>query len=103
LDNVSDESLVLLHSFISSVGPAKATEILLAYFLTLKEIRMLDEIPRRGKRYDQTLDFFEPDAEATAAPARLPIAVFCKIIGRQPITVGRRKSTMNPTPVAAIA
>lgn len=84
-------------------GESSETVISVEYFLILKEIRMLEEIPRRGKIYDQTRDPWEPDAEATAAPARLPIEVFCKIMGRQPITVGNKKSTRNPTFVAANA
>lgn len=73
------------------------------YFLILKEMRMLDKIPRRGKTYDQIWDLCEPDAEATAVLARLPIEVFCKIMGRQPIAVGSKKSTRNETSVAANA
>jgi hypothetical protein len=93
----------LLQSWTCSLVEASAAEISAEYFLILKEIRKLDAIPITGKRYDQTWDFWEPDAEATAAPARLPMDVFCKIIGRHPIIVGSRKSTMNPTLVAARA
>lgn len=50
--------------------------------------------------YDQTFGFWVPEAEATAALARLPMDVFCNIIGRQPTTVGSRKSTTNPISVA---
>lgn len=87
----------------SSLEESLVSAMLEEYFLILKEMRMLDDIPRRGNTYDQTCDLSEPDAEDTAALARLPIEVFCKIIGRQPITVGRRKSTKNPTFVAASA
>lgn len=73
------------------------------YFLILKEIRMLDKNPRRGKTYDQIRGLCEPDTEATVVLARLPIEVFCKIMGRQPIAVGSKKSTRNETSVAANA
>ena len=101
-DKFCDESS-FLESWTCSLGDTSANEISVEYFLILKEIKMLDMIPSAGKRYDQAWDFWEPDAEATAAPARLPMDVFCMIIGRHPITVGRRKSTMNPTLVAARA
>lgn len=103
LDKVWDESTSLLQSWTCSLGEASAAEISAEYFLILKEMRKLDAIPITGKRYDQTWDFWEPDAEATAAPARLPMDVFCKIIGRHPIIVGSRKSNMNPILVAARA
>lgn len=102
-DKLWDESTSLLQSSTCSLGETWAAEISAEYFLILKEIRKLDAIPSTGKTYDQTWDFWEPDAEATAAPARLPMDVFCKIIGRHPIIVGSRKSTMNSTLVAARA
>lgn len=71
------------------------------YFFILKDIRMLEAIPSKGKIYEYSWDFLEPVVEATAAPARLPRDVFWRIIGKQPITVGRRKSSRNPTFVAA--
>lgn len=73
------------------------------YFFTLKDMRILAKIPRRGKMYDRKLDALDPEPEDTAAPARLPIDVFCKIMGRQPIAVGSRKSKQNLTLVAAKA
>ena len=103
LDKVWEDSTVLLQSWISSLEEDWITDISVEYFLILKEMSMLDTIPRRGKTYDQTWDFWDPDAVATAAPARLPMDVFCNIIGRQPITEGSRKSRINPTFVAASA
>lgn len=66
---------------------------------------MLDVMPIIGNTYDQIFDLFDSDPveEATAAPARLPMDVFCKIIGRHPRTVGTRKSLKNRTFVAAKA
>lgn len=97
-----DKSAVFSELEILSIAD-DSTEIVLQYFLILKEIRTLDAIPINGKTYDATLDFWEPEAEATAAPARLPSEVFCKIIGKQPRMVGSRKSTKNLTLVAARA
>lgn len=71
--------------------------------MILKDIRMLDKIPSMGNKNDQTLDLLVPEAVAMAAPARLPMDVFCRIIGTQPMTVGRRKSNKNPILVAARA
>lgn len=88
---------------LSSVGTVSATEISLEYFFTRKEMRILAKIPSRGKMYDRKLDILDPEPDDTAAPARLPIDVFCKIMGRQPIAVGSRKSRKNLTLVAAKA
>lgn len=88
---------------MSSEVEVSETVIPAEYFLILKEIRMLDKNPRRGKTHDQIWDLCEPDTEATAVLARLPIEVFCKIMGRHPIAVGSKKSTRNETSVAANA
>lgn len=81
-------------------GSADA-EIRLEYLLILREMRMLEMMPSAGNRYEERWDLVEPAADAMAAPARLPMDVFCRIIGRQPMAVGRRKSTRKLTSVAA--
>jgi hypothetical protein len=77
------------------------------YFLIRQAINTLDRTPIRGRMYAKSpalpLASLSPPSivEEVAAFVRLPIDVFCKIMGTQPKMDGMRKSTKYLTSVAA--
>ena len=73
------------------------------YFLILQAIKRLDITPTRGKIYAPIPGFFSlpSTTELVAAFVKLPIDVFCKIMGTHPKIEGMRKSTKYLTSVAA--
>ena len=72
------------------------------YFLILQAIKILDKIPIRGRIYPTIPTFsLSSTTDAVAAFVKLPIDVFCRIIGTHPKIEGTRKSTKYLTSVAA--
>ena len=81
----------------------RATTWLDVYFLILHAIKRLEITPIRGRRYAPIPAFFSPPSatEVVAAFVKLPIEVFCRIMGTHPKMEGMRKSTKYLTSVAA--